>query len=243
MGLFDSIKMMADIVKAGVDSFKATGQLDKLTERSRTECANLRPEQERLYQAYKALCDARDKEQDTQKLGDLGAQIEEAEVKYLTALESDASIDKAFRAEITLALQEYARTNGDAAFDGIMEKYMMNQAKTPEEKEVVQLMMQGAKVSGKLDKLTERSQDEFKSLVKPEQATLYEAYKALSDTRDKEKNTDKKNAMTPGVEAAQEKYLSAIAADAAFPQDFRDEITSTLAEYKKIDAEIMARNG
>lgn len=138
-------------------------------------------------------------------------------------------------------MQEYARANGDA-IDDILGKHMMKQAKTDEEKEAVRLMMEGGKVSDKLGKLAERSQDEFKSLVKPEQATLYQSCKSLEAARDKEKNADKKNAMTPDVEAAQEKYLSAIAADAAFPQDFRDEIASALAEFKRINDKIQALN-
>ncbi len=236
MGLFDGIKLVGDIVKAGVAAVKASGKLEELADRSRTECAGLNPEQEKLYQECKALRDAKEKDPDVSD-----EQIEAAEVKYLKSLEDDASIAKAFRAEITLALQEYARANGDA-IDDVLGGYMMKQAKTPEEKELVQLMLQGGKVGDKLEKLAERSQDEFKGLVKPEQAALYQDCKSLAAARDKEKDADKKNALTPGVDAAQEKYLSAIAADASFPQGFRDEITSTLAEYKRINDEILSKN-
>lgn len=242
MGLFDGIKLVGDIVKASMAAVKAGDKLDALVERSQSECASLlKPEQAKLYQEYVALRDAKEAEQDIDKSNDMTEKVEAAEVKYLNALEEDASFPKAFRAEITLALQEYARAN-EGALDDVLSKYLMKQAKTPEEQEAVRLMMEGGKVSDKLDKLAKRSQDEFKSLVKPEQATLYQSYKSLASAQDKEKNTDKKNAMTPGVEAAQEKYLNAIAADTAFPQDFRDEITSTLAEYKRINDAILASN-
>ena len=39
-----------------------------------------------------------------------------------------------------------------------------------------------------------------------------------------------------------EKYLSAIAEDAAFPQDFRGEIQSALAESKRINDALNALN-
>ena len=232
MGLFDGIKLVGDIIKAGTAAFKASEKLEELTDRSRKECSGFNPEQEKLYQECKALRDAPEAEDE---------KIEAAEVKYLKSLEDDASVAKAFRAEITLALEEYARAN-EGAIDDVLGGYMMKQAKTDEEKELVRLMLEGGKVGDKLEKLAERSQEEYKGLVKPEQAAAYQEYKSLAAARDKEKNADKKNALTPGVDAAQEKYLSAIAADASFPQDFRDEITSTLAEYKRIDAEIRAKN-
>ena len=232
MGLFDGIKLVGDIIKAGAAAVKASEKLEELIDRSRKECAGLNPEQEKLYQECKALRDAPEAEDE---------KIEAAEVKYLKSLEDDASVAKAFRAEITLALEEYARAN-EGAIDDVLGGYMMKRAKTDEEKELVRLMLEGGKVGDKLEKLAERSQDEYKGLVKPEQAALYQECKSLAAARDKEKNTDKKNALTPGAEAAQEKYLSAIAADASFPQDFRDEIAATLAEYKRIDAEIMAKS-
>ena len=236
MGLFDGIKLVGDIIKAGAAAVKASEKLEELIDRSRKECAGLNPEQEKLYQECKALRDAKEKDPDVSD-----EKVEAAEVKYLKSLEDDASVAKAFRAEITLALEEYARAN-EGAIDDVLGGYMMKQAKTDEEKELVRLMLEGGKVGDKLEKLAERSQDEYKGLVKPEQAALYQECKSLAAARDKEKNTDKKNALTPGVDAAQEKYLNAIAADASFPQDFRDEIAATLAEYKRIDAEIMARN-
>ena len=241
MGLFDGIKLMADIVKAGVSAFKASEQLEKLTERSRSERLNLKPEQEKLYQAYKALYDAKEKEEDVNKSNALTEKMEAAEVKYLVALEDDASIDKAFRAEITLALKEYARAN-EGAIDDVLGGFMMKQAKTDEEKEIVKLMLRGGKVSQKLDDLASRSQDEFASLVKPEQSKLYRAYETVAEARDNEKDADKKNAMANDVDAARAKYLNAVAADAAFPRDFRNEITSALAEYEKINAEILSKN-
>ena len=242
MGLFDGIKMVGDIVKAGVAAFKASEKLETLVERSRNDFKSLiKPEQEQLYQKYATLDDARAKETDVEKQNAMTDKIEAAAVAYLSALGADDAFPKGFRDEITQTLQEYARAN-EGAIDDILGNYLMKRAKTDEEKETVRLFMKGGKVSEKLDKLAERSRDEFKSLVKPEQAALYQNYKRLADAQNQEKNTDKKNAMTPDVEAAQEKYLNALAADAAFPQDFREEITSTLAEYKRINEEILAHN-
>ena len=242
MGLFDGIKLVGELVKGGIAAFKASEKLEALVERSRNEFKGLiKPEQEQLYQKYATLDYAKVKEKDVEKQNAMTDKVEAAAVAFLSALAADDAFPKDFRDEITQALQEYAHAN-EGAMDDILGNYLMKQAKTDEEKEVVRLMLEGGKVSGKLEKLAERSRDEFKSLVKPEQEALYQNYKSLSDAQNKEKNTDKKNAMTPDVEAAQEKYLSAIAADAAFPQDFRDEITSTLAEYKRINDEILAHN-
>ncbi|MBQ9618380.1 MAG: hypothetical protein IJR48_08450 [Oscillibacter sp.] len=242
MGLFDGIKLVGELVKGGIAAAKASGKLDTLVERSQGEFGGLvKPEQAKLYQDYAALRAAQEAETDADKSNALMEKAEAAEVKYLSALEDDASFPKAFRAEIALALEEYARTN-EGMMEDILGKYMMKQAKTPEEQEAVRLMMEGGKVSMKLDKLAARAQDEFGSLVKPEQAKLYQAFEALSGAQDKEKDTDKKNAMTNDVEAARAEYLNAVAADTAFPQDFRDEITATLAEYKRLDDAINAMN-
>ena len=242
MGLFDGIKLVGELVKGGIAAFKASEKLEALVERSQNEFKGLiKPEQEQLYQKYATLDYAKVKEKDVEKQNAMTDKVEAAAVAFLSALAADDAFPKDFRDEITQALQEYAHAN-EGAMDDILGNYLMKQAKTDEDKEVVRLFMEGGKVSGKLEKLAERSRDEFKSLVKPEQEALYQNYKSLSDAQNKEKNTDKKNAMTPDVEAAQEKYLSAIAADAAFPQDFRDEITSTLAEYKRINDEILAHN-
>ena len=242
MGLFDGIKLVGELVKGGIAAFKASEKLEALVERSQNEFKGLiKPEQAQLYQKYATLDYAKVKEKDVEKQNAMTDKVEAAAVAFLSALAADDAFPKDFRDEITQALQEYAHAN-EGAMDDILGNYLMKQAKTDEDKEVVRLFMEGGKVSGKLEKLAERSRDEFKSLVKPEQEALYQNYKSLSDAQNKEKNTDKKNAMTPDVEAAQEKYLSAIAADAAFPQDFRDEITSTLAEYKRINDEILAHN-
>lgn len=243
MGLFDGIGMMVDIVKAGISAAKASGKLDELVTRSQNEFkASLNAEETRLYQEYVALVGAKSLESDTEKQDAMTKQVEAAEVKYLQALGEDASLPKAFRDEITASLAEVARAEDGEAFDGIMEKYMMKQAKTPEEQEVVRLMLAGGKVSQKLDKLTERSQDEFKGLLKPAQNKLYQDYKSAEDAQEKEKNQDKKNALQEQKEAAQEAYLTALTADADFPQDFRNEITSTLAENKRINDAIQAYN-
>lgn len=242
MGLFDGIKLVGDIVKGGIAAFKASEKLEELVQRSRNEFKSLiKPEQEQLYQKYATLDSAKDKEEDVEKQNAMTEKAEAAAAAYLSALAADDAFPKAFRDEITQALQEYSHAN-EGAIDDILGNYMMKQAKTDEEKEVVRLMLEGGKVGDKLDKLGERAQDEFKSLVKPEQAALYQSYKSLEAARDKEKKQDKKNAMTPDVEAAQEKYLSAIAADDAFPKAFRDEIASALAEYKRINDEILSHN-
>ena len=236
MGLFDGIGMMVDIVKTGISAVKASGKLDELTERSQNEFkGRLNPEETRLYQEYVALVGAKSLESDTEKQNAMTEKVEAAEVKYLAALGEDASLPQDFRNEITAAIAEYARANGDNAFDGIVEKYVMKKAKTPEEKAAARLMIEGGKALNKLEKLAARSQDEFKSLVKPAQAKLYQDYQTAAAAQDKEKNQDKKNALQEQKEEALMKCLDAIAADAAFPQDFRNEITSAQAEYKRIN--------
>ena len=88
----------------------------------------------------------------------------------------------------------------------------------------------------------ERSQNELKKLVKPAYTKLYQDYKNLVDAQSQEKKQDKKNAMQEQIEAALKKYLDAIATDTAFPQDFRDEIKSALADDKRINDAIQALN-
>ena len=67
MGLFDGMKLAADLVKGGIAAFKASEKLEALTDRSRTECAGFNPEQEKLYQECKALRAAMEKEEEAEK--------------------------------------------------------------------------------------------------------------------------------------------------------------------------------
>jgi len=144
MGLFDGLKLAADLVKGGIAAFKASEKLEELVKRSRDECKNLvKPEQEQLYQEYANLDSAKSMETDTDKQNAMTEKVEAAAVAYLAALAADASFPQAFRAEITQALAEYAKTNDMPA--EIFEKHMMKQAKTEEEKAEVRKALEEIK--------------------------------------------------------------------------------------------------
>lgn len=144
MGLFDGLKLAADLVKGGIAAYKASEKLEELVKRSRDEFKNLvKPEQEQLYQEYATLDNAKLKETDTDKQNEMTEKVEAAAVAYLTALAADASFPQAFRDEITQALAEYAKTNDMPA--EVFEKYMMKQAKTEEEKAEVRKVLEEMK--------------------------------------------------------------------------------------------------
>ena len=144
MGLFDGIKMAADLVKGGIAAFKASEKLEELVKRSQDEFkSSINAEENRLYQQYVKLDSARANEEDTEKSNELTSKVEAAAVAYLSALAADSAFPKEFRSEITLALKEYAKT--DAFAQEIFEKHMMAQAKTPEEKEEVRKALEDMK--------------------------------------------------------------------------------------------------
>ena len=144
MGLFDGIKMAADLVKGGIAAFKASEKLEELVKRSQDEYKSLvKPEQAKLYQEYASLDRAKLKETDTDKQNALTEKAEAAAAAYLSALAADAAFPQAFRDEVTQALAEYAKTN-DAAME-IFEKYMMKQAKTDAEKEEARKALEALK--------------------------------------------------------------------------------------------------
>ncbi|MBQ9492527.1 MAG: hypothetical protein IJR54_02165 [Oscillibacter sp.] len=144
MGLFDGIKLAADLVKGGIAAFKASEKLEALVKRSQDEFKSLiKPEQAQLYQEYMTLDRAKAKEEDTEKQNALTEKVEAAAVAYLSALGADDAFPKDFRAEITLALRDYAKTSDFA--EDVFEKHMMAQAKTEEEKAEVRKALEEMK--------------------------------------------------------------------------------------------------
>ena len=144
MGLFDGIKLAADLVKGGIAAFKASEKLDELVKRSQDEHkALVNPEQAKLYRDYKSIADAKEKESDIDKQNAMTEKAEAAQVAYLSALEADAAFPKAFRAEITLALEDFRKANDLP--EEIFAKHMAAQAKTEEEKAEVWRILDEAK--------------------------------------------------------------------------------------------------
>ena len=153
MGLFDNIKLAADLVKGGIAAFKAVEKLDKLAERSRDEYKSLvNADEERLYKAYLNAKDAYEKEEDTDKKNELTEKVEAAEVAYLMAVGEDASFPAAFRSEIAAAIAEYRKTNSDEAMMGVVDKWIMRQAKTDEEKEAARQILDEARADMNAEK-------------------------------------------------------------------------------------------
>ncbi|MBQ9522138.1 MAG: hypothetical protein IJR72_06155 [Oscillospiraceae bacterium] len=137
MGLFDGLKLAADLVKGGIAAYKAWEKLEALIKRSQDKYKSLvNANEAALYQEFVNLDYAKSKETETDKQNAMTDKVEAAGVAYLTALAADASFPQAFRTEITQAVAEYVKTN-DMPMD-IFAEHMMKQAKTPEEKAEVQ---------------------------------------------------------------------------------------------------------
>ena len=75
MGLFDGLKTMFDIVKGGIEAYKATEKMDEIVAKILAEYkASLRDEDSALYAAYTALKEKKEATQDLDaaldKIGD-----------------------------------------------------------------------------------------------------------------------------------------------------------------------------
>ena len=140
MGLFDNLKMVKDIVKSGIDAFKANEKLDELVKRSLSEFgAKITPAEKELYNSYKKLKDKYENTEDIDAANAMMEEVEQSELAYLLSLAENKAIPEEFRNAVRDAAAEYARANG-AAID-IVGKRMMKAAKTDEEKKYVEDMI------------------------------------------------------------------------------------------------------
>ena len=144
MGLFDNLKLVKDLVKGGIEAVKATDQLDALVETSQTTYASrLSPRNKKFYKDFKALKDKQDGLEDIDAANAMMDEVEGAEVDYLLSLLMNKSLPKEFHSEITQAVEEYHKAN-NAPYE-ILEKRFLKMARTEEERQFVNQMMEEVK--------------------------------------------------------------------------------------------------
>ncbi len=144
MGLFDGLKTMIDIVKGGIEAYKATEKLDETVEKIMAEFKNqLTAGDMELYGAFQALKEKKAAEQDTEKANAMIEEVEKAEVAFLMSVAGGEAIPAELKDAIKAALENYTKANNAPA--EILEKRFMEMAKTEEEKEFVRQMMDEAK--------------------------------------------------------------------------------------------------
>ena len=144
MGLFDGLKTMFDIVKGGIEAYKATEKLDEIVAKIMAEYKDqLTAGDLALYDAFQALKEKKEAEQDTEKANAMIEEVEKAEVAFLMSAASGEAIPAELKDTVRGALEAYTKAN-NAPME-ILEKRFMAMAKTDEEKAFVQQMMDETK--------------------------------------------------------------------------------------------------
>lgn len=107
--------------------------------------------------------------------------------------------------------------------------------------------MRTVKISMKLDELTEKAVGEYGEVLTPKQKEWHQEFVALGQQYDeankeeekkkeKDRDTEKLTMLSDQKDAAQIKFLSSVSRNARVPQEFKDEITAAIAEYKDANA-------
>lgn len=144
MGLFDGLKTMFDIVKGGIEAYKATEKMDEIVAKIMAENKeSLRDEDLALYSAYTALKEKKDAAKDQEAANAMIEEVEKAEVEFLMSVAENSGISPEVKDAIKAAIETYIKAN-NAPME-ILEKRFMKMAKTDEEKEFVKQMMDEAK--------------------------------------------------------------------------------------------------
>lgn len=144
MGLFDGLKTMFDIVKGGIEAYKATEKMDEVVAKIMAENKeSLRDEDLALYSAYTALKEKKDAAKDQEAANAMIEEVEKAEVEFLMSVAENSGISPEVKDAIKAAIETYIKAN-NAPME-ILEKRFMKMAKTDEEKEFVKQMMDEAK--------------------------------------------------------------------------------------------------
>ena len=144
MGLFDGLKTMFDIVKGGIEAYKATEKMDEIVAKIMAEKKeSLRDEDLALYSAYTALKEKKDATKDQEAANAMIEEVEKAEVEFLMSVAENSGISPEVKDAIKAAIETYIKAN-NAPME-ILEKRFMKMAKTDEEKEFVKQMMDEAK--------------------------------------------------------------------------------------------------
>ena len=115
MGLFDTLKVMKDIVSGGIESFKAGEKLEELIEKASDDYEDvLTAAEKKLYRKYEKAKEAYDDNDDTDKNNELLERMEDAQIEFLAALTDNSSLPKKFRNEIKTAIEEFKAADNKA---------------------------------------------------------------------------------------------------------------------------------
>ena len=146
MGLFDGLKMVTDIVKGGIASFKATEKMDALVERSQKEFDRvLTPRQKELRTQFMALKKKKEETEDIEAQNAMIEEVEAAEVMFLTSLTKNPRLAPDYRDEIKAAVAEYNKA--EASVMDSFKNRMMKLAKDDEERAFVEQILKEASES------------------------------------------------------------------------------------------------
>ena len=144
MGLFDGLKTMIDIVKGGIEAFKATEKMDEIVAKIMAEYKEqLREEDLNLYTAYTAMKEKKDATTDQEAANAMIEEVEKAEVEFLMSVADNQTVPAELKDTIKAAIETYIKAN-NAPME-MLEKRFMKMAKTDEEKAFVQQMMDEVK--------------------------------------------------------------------------------------------------
>ena len=144
MGLFDGLKTMFDIVKGGIEAYKATEKMDEIVAKIMAEYqGSLRDEDSALYAAYTALKAKKEATQDQDAANAMIEEVEKAEVAFLLSVTENPAIPAELKDAVKAAIENYIKAN-NAPME-MLEKRFMQMAKTDEEKAFVQQMIDDVK--------------------------------------------------------------------------------------------------
>lgn len=140
MGLFDGLKTMIDIVKGGIEAYKATEKMDEIVAKILAEYKDsLRDEDAALYAAYTAMKEKKEAEKDQEAANAMIEEVEKAEVEFLLSVSENPAVPAELKDAVKAAIENYIKAN-NAPME-MLEKRFMKMAKTEEEKEFVRQMM------------------------------------------------------------------------------------------------------
>lgn len=144
MGLLDGLKTMIDIVKGGIEAYKATEKMDEIVAKIMAEYKeHLRDEDLALYTAYTAMKEKKDATTDQEAANAMIEEVEKAEVEFLMSVADNQAVPAELKETIKAAIETYIKAN-NAPME-MLEKRFMKMAKTEEEKAFVQQMMDEVK--------------------------------------------------------------------------------------------------
>ena len=139
MGLFDTLKVMKDIVQGGVAAYKADEKLDELIARIKEEYKDRLSEDElALRKAYKKAKSALDESES--RLSDeekqkLQRKVMDRKLAYLSAVSENPDLPGDFREELANAVEAYKRAENMAL--NSLEETTVKMAESEEDRQKV----------------------------------------------------------------------------------------------------------